>query len=114
MERKRGTGLRIKFQLFPPFTDILPGLREFTTVLNQNRLKVQTVELAQAQCSQPLGAWQSRQLMRAVFYQQPPIEERLDKLGLELAKLQDDTPTVEEFDDMENRVGKLEKQASTV
>lgn len=52
--------------------------------------------------------------MRAVFYQQPPIEERLDKLGLELAKLQDDTPTVEEFDDMENRVGKLEKQASTV
>jgi len=37
--------------------------------------------------------------------------ERLDKLGLELAKLQDDTPTMEEFDEMDNRVKKLEKQA---
>jgi hypothetical protein len=32
--------------------------------------------------------------------------ERLDKLGLELAKLQDDAPTIEEF---AKRVSRLEK-----
>jgi len=38
--------------------------------------------------------------------------ERLDKLGLELAKLQDDAPTIEEFDNLEKRVENLENQAS--
>lgn len=40
--------------------------------------------------------------------------ERLDKLGLELAKLQDDSPTIEEFDNLEKRVEKLENQASSI
>lgn len=37
----------------------------------------------------------------------------LIKLGLELADLSDDAPTVEEFDGLENRVGKLEKQVAS-
>lgn len=37
---------------------------------------------------------------------------RIDKLGTQLANLEDDSPTVEEFDNLGKRVGKLEKQAS--
>lgn len=33
---------------------------------------------------------------------------RIDKLGMQLASLEDDAPTIEEFDDMEKRVTKLE------
>ena len=40
--------------------------------------------------------------------------ERLDKLGLDLAKLQDDAPTIQEFDELETQVEKLEEQASTI
>lgn len=39
---------------------------------------------------------------------------RIDKLGIQLAELSDDAPTVEEFDDFEKRVGKLEKQVASV
>jgi len=35
---------------------------------------------------------------------------RMDKLGLQLAELSDDAPTAKEFDDLEKRVSKLEKQ----
>jgi len=35
---------------------------------------------------------------------------RIDKLGLQLARLEDDAPTVEEFDNLDRRVSKLEKQ----
>ena len=35
---------------------------------------------------------------------------RIDKLGADLADLQDDAPTVKEFDELENRVEKLENQ----
>ena len=34
--------------------------------------------------------------------------KRLDKLGLDLARLSDDAPTIDEFDDLEKRVTKLE------
>lgn len=34
---------------------------------------------------------------------------RLDKLGLQLANLEDDAPTVEEFNKLEKRVFKLEQ-----
>jgi hypothetical protein len=37
--------------------------------------------------------------------------ERIDKLGLQIASLEDDTPTVEEYDELEKRVVKLESQA---
>ncbi len=39
---------------------------------------------------------------------------RIDKLGLQLAELADDASTVEEFDNLEKRVGKLEKQPASV
>jgi polyhydroxyalkanoate synthesis regulator phasin len=35
---------------------------------------------------------------------------RLDKLGLQLAELSDDAPTNEEFDNLDGRVTKLERQ----
>ena len=34
--------------------------------------------------------------------------KRIDKFGYELAELSDDAPTIEEFDDLEKRVTKLE------
>ncbi|MEK7061421.1 MAG: hypothetical protein AAB954_02050 [Patescibacteria group bacterium] len=33
---------------------------------------------------------------------------RIDKLGVQLAELSDDAPTIEEFDNLEKRVTKLE------
>ena len=38
------------------------------------------------------------------------VNERLDKIGLAAAHLEDDTPTIEEFDNLEKRVGRLEKR----
>ncbi len=37
---------------------------------------------------------------------------RIDKLGLQIARLEDDAPTNEEFNALEKRVTKLENQAS--
>ncbi len=37
------------------------------------------------------------------------VDERINKLGLQIANLEDDSPTIEEFDHLEKRVGKLEK-----
>jgi hypothetical protein len=43
------------------------------------------------------------------------LTKRIDKFGLQLAELvADDAPTVEEFDGLEKRVGKLEKQVASV
>ena len=39
------------------------------------------------------------------------LTKRIDKLGIELAELSDDAPTVEEFDSLEKRVTKLENGA---
>jgi hypothetical protein len=36
--------------------------------------------------------------------------ERIDKLGLQIANLEDDTPTIEELDNLDKRVKSLEKQ----
>lgn len=41
------------------------------------------------------------------------VNGRLDKIGLSVAQLQDDTPTVKEFDNLEKRVGKIEKHISS-
>lgn len=38
------------------------------------------------------------------------VKGRLDKIGLSVAHLEDDTPTVEEFDNLDKRVKRLEKQ----
>lgn len=38
------------------------------------------------------------------------VNERIDNVGLSVANLEDDAPTVEEFDHLEKRVGKLEQQ----
>lgn len=42
------------------------------------------------------------------------VDKRIDKLGLQLAELADDAPTIEEHDDLEKRVGNLEKQTASV
>lgn len=34
--------------------------------------------------------------------------KRIDRLGMQLASLEDDTPTIKEFDNLEKRVTKLE------
>ena len=38
--------------------------------------------------------------------------QRIDKIGLQLANLEDDAPTIGEFDNLEKRVSKLEKHAT--
>ncbi|MFH1970945.1 MAG: hypothetical protein ABIJ05_00980 [Patescibacteria group bacterium] len=40
--------------------------------------------------------------------------KRIGRLGLDLAELQDNTPTIEEFDNLKKRVGKLEKTVASV
>lgn len=41
------------------------------------------------------------------------VNGRLDKIGLSLARLEDDTPTVEEFNNLDKRVKRLEKQVAS-
>ena len=38
------------------------------------------------------------------------LTKRIDRLGSDLAYLEDDAPTVEEFNNLDKRVGKLEQQ----
>lgn len=38
------------------------------------------------------------------------LTSRVDRLGLDLAKLSDDAPTIEEFDELKVRVDKLQRQ----
>lgn len=40
--------------------------------------------------------------------------KRIDKVGLQIAYLEDDAPTREEFDDLEKRVKKVEKSIFSV
>ncbi|KKQ51783.1 hypothetical protein A2865_04025 [Candidatus Woesebacteria bacterium RIFCSPHIGHO2_01_FULL_39_17] len=40
------------------------------------------------------------------------LTEGMDKLGLQLAELSDDAPTIEEFDKLEKRVSVLENQSA--
>lgn len=42
------------------------------------------------------------------------LTERIDKIGLKLAQLSDDVPTVEEFDDLKKQVSELERQTPKV
>jgi len=42
------------------------------------------------------------------------LTERIDKLGMQIANLEDDSPTVEEFDTLEKRVIKVEQRLATV
>ena len=37
------------------------------------------------------------------------LTERVDKIGLQVARLEDDTPTRDEFDDVNDRLKKLEQ-----
>jgi hypothetical protein len=41
------------------------------------------------------------------------LTKRIDKLGNQLAYLEDDTPTREEFDSLEDRVVKVEKRIAS-
>lgn len=42
------------------------------------------------------------------------VNKRLDNIGKSVTHLEDDTPTYEEFDDLEKRVSKVEKQIASV
>ena len=42
------------------------------------------------------------------------VNERIDKLGKSLAYLEDDAPTVEEFDKLKKRVTKVEQKVASV
>lgn len=41
------------------------------------------------------------------------VDKRIDNLGLQLARLEDDSPTLEEFDDHEKRLKRLEKHTAS-
>lgn len=41
------------------------------------------------------------------------LSRRMDNLGLQLANLEDDSPTIDEFDELEKRVSKIEKQIAS-
>lgn len=38
------------------------------------------------------------------------LTKRVDKIGLQVANLEDDVPTIEEHDELKKRVGKLEQK----
>ena len=38
------------------------------------------------------------------------VDKRIDKLGLQIANLEDDAPTIEEFDNLEKKVVKIQKR----
>ncbi len=42
------------------------------------------------------------------------LTQRIDNIGLQVANLEDDAPTVEEFDKLEKRVSKLEQKTVVV
>ena len=42
------------------------------------------------------------------------LTKRIDKIGLQVASLEDDTPTREEVDDLDSRVKNLEQMATSV
>jgi len=52
------------------------------------------------------------EVKEAVKETKESLTERMNKLGLQLAELSDDAPTIEEFDKLEKRVTKLENQGS--
>lgn len=41
-------------------------------------------------------------------------DKRIDKLGLQIARIEDDAPTIEEFDDLEKRVSTIEQHTTSV
>jgi hypothetical protein len=42
------------------------------------------------------------------------LTKRINKIGLQVASLEDDAPTIEEFDKLEKRVTKLEPSSASV
>jgi len=42
------------------------------------------------------------------------VNERIDKVGMHVANLEDDAPTVEEFDKLEKRVTKVEQKVAAL
>ncbi len=42
------------------------------------------------------------------------LTTRIDKIGLQVARLEDDAPTVEEFDKLEERVTKVEQKVASM
>lgn len=42
------------------------------------------------------------------------LTERIDKIGLQVASLEDDAPTIEEFDNLEKRVTEVEQKVASI
>lgn len=42
------------------------------------------------------------------------LTERIDKIGLQVARLEDDTPTIEDFNDVSSKVDQLQQNFLTV
>jgi cell division protein FtsB len=42
------------------------------------------------------------------------LTKRVDMIGLQVAKLEDDTPTIEEYDKLEKRVTKIEQKVASL
>lgn len=42
------------------------------------------------------------------------LTARIDKIGLQVARLEDDAPTIEEFDKLEKRVTKVEQKVASI
>jgi peptidoglycan hydrolase CwlO-like protein len=51
-------------------------------------------------------------LSKKVDQAEKRLTVRIDKLGLQLARLEDDAPTINEFEDLEKRVEGIEKKTS--
>lgn len=42
------------------------------------------------------------------------VNKRIDKIGMQTASVEDDTPTIEEFDKLEKRVTKVEQKVASI
>ena len=51
-----------------------------------------------------------KEVKEAVFATDEKLTKRIDKLGLQIANLEDDAPTMEEFEGLEKKVVKIQNK----
>jgi len=51
-----------------------------------------------------------KEVKEAAVKTEERLTKRIDKLGLQIANLEDDAPTIEEFDDLEKKVVKIQNK----
>ena len=79
----------------------------FTFQLTNNVIAMADTKILQALLG---GQVQIRDDLKRVEKKVEENGTRIDKLGMQIASLEDDAPTISEFDGLEKRVEKLEKQ----